>query len=188
MSIIKFNNQNVSILIKKDLRWQTISFDGGKVFFRGEKDFIIKIFEQFKKNKYDLKKIKKLLLQLNSCSSAIFFNKKYCICFTDLCRSYPIFFNLNSNSVLFSNSSERFKKQYNIDQESLNYIKLCGYSLGYGTILKNIKIMKPGEIFYSDNKNLKLAKYFEYHVTTKKNKLSKKKIKNKIIFYSRQYN
>ena len=82
---------------------------------------------------------------------------------------------------MISNTSEILKKKTDdLDEESFNFIKLCGYSLGYSTFIKNIKIMKPGEIFYSDNKNTKLEKYFEYHVTKKKNNLSKEKLKIKL--------
>ena len=57
MSIIKFNkNINTKVVIQKDLRWENFSFDDGKVFFKGEKDFIKNIFIEFKKNKYDHKK------------------------------------------------------------------------------------------------------------------------------------
>ena len=61
MSIIKFNkNINTKIVIfmilQKDLRWENFSFDDGKVFFKGEKDFVKNIFIEFKKNKYDSQK------------------------------------------------------------------------------------------------------------------------------------
>ena len=179
MSIIKFNkNINTKVVIQKDLRWENFSFDDGKVFFKGEKDFIKNIFIEFKKNKYDPQKIKKLLYRFNKCSSAIFFNNKYYICFTDFCRSYPIFFQEDLDNILISNSYKYLKKKLeNIDEESLNFVKLCGYSLGYNTLVKNIKIMMPGELFFSDGINTTLEKYFEYHITTKKKNLSKKKLK-----------
>ena len=182
MSIIKFKkNKNFNVFIQKDLSWKSLRFDKGTIFFKGEKDSVIKIFDLIKKCRYDLKKIKQLLLKYNNCSSAIFFNNKYCVCFTDFCRSYPIFFRKDLNNILISNSYKHLKKNKDfIDEESLSFIKLCGYSLGYNTLLKNIKIMKPGEILYSDNKNTKLEKYFEYHVTIKKNKLSKEKLKKKL--------
>ena len=45
MSIIKFNkNINTKVVIQKDLRWENFSFDDGKVFFKGEKDFVKKTF------------------------------------------------------------------------------------------------------------------------------------------------
>ena len=179
---IKFNkNIKINVSLKKYLGWETLIFDKGKIFFKGERDSIIKIFEKFKKYKYDSSIIKKLLFDLNNNSSAIFFNHKYYICFTDFCRSYPIFLRHEPNNILISNTSEILKKKTDdLDEESFNFIKLCGYSLGYSTFIKNIKIMKPGEIFYSDNKNTKLEKYFEYHVTTKKNNLSKEKLKIKL--------
>ena len=37
--------------------------------------------------------------------------------------------------------------------------------------------MMPGELFFSDGINTTLEKYFEYHITTKKKNLSKKKLK-----------
>jgi len=78
MNNIKFNkNINIDIFIQKKLRWGNFSFDDGKVFFKGEKDFVKEIFNKLKKNKYDLKIIKKLLFQFNKCSTAIFFNKRY---------------------------------------------------------------------------------------------------------------
>ena len=179
---LKFNkNISINVSVKKYLGWETLSFDKGNIFFKGERDSVIKIFEKFKKYKYDLRIIKKLLFNLNNCSSAIFFNHKYYICFTDFCRSNPIFLKHEPNHILISNTSEIFKKKIDdVDEESFNYIKLCGYSLGYNTFIKNLKIMKPGEIFYSNNKNTKLEKYFEYHVTTKKSNLSKEKLKIKL--------
>ena len=73
MSIIKFDkNINTKVLIQKDLRWDNFSFDDGKVFFKGEKDFVKNIFNKFKKNKYDLQKIKKLLYRFNKCSQQFF--------------------------------------------------------------------------------------------------------------------
>ena len=45
MSIIKFNkNINTKVVIQKDLRWENFSFDDGKVFLKGEKDFCKKYF------------------------------------------------------------------------------------------------------------------------------------------------
>ena len=92
MSIIKFDkNINTKVLIQKDLRWDNFSFDDGKVFFKGEKDFVKNIFNKFKKNKYDLQKIKKLLYRFNKCSSAIFFNNKYYVCLLTFVEAIQFF-------------------------------------------------------------------------------------------------
>ena len=109
---LKFNkNISINVSVKKYLGWETLSFDKGNIFFKGERDSVIKIFEKFKKYKYDLRIIKKLLYNLNNCSSAIFFNHKYYICFTDFCRSNPIFLKHEPNHILISNTSEIFKKK-----------------------------------------------------------------------------
>ncbi len=182
MNIIKFQKyKNINVVFKKDLKWDTFQFDKGKVIFKGERHSVIKIFELIKKCKYDLKKIKELLLKYNNSSSAIFFNNKHCVCFTDFCRSYPIFFREDLKNILISNSYEYLKKKRDfIDEESLSFIKLCGYSLGHNSLIESVKIMMPGEVFYSNKIDIKLQKYFEYHITTKKKKLDKKKLKIKL--------
>ena len=112
MNIIKFQKyKNINVVFKKDLKWDTFQFDKGKVIFKGERHSVIKIFELIKKCKYDLKKIKELLLKYNNSSSAIFFNNKHCVCFTDFCRSYPIFFREDLKNILISNSYEYLKKK-----------------------------------------------------------------------------
>ena len=57
MSIIKFDkNINTKVLIQRDLRWENFSFDDGKVFFKGERDFVKNIFIEFKKINMTYKK------------------------------------------------------------------------------------------------------------------------------------
>ena len=47
---LKFSkNIRINVSVKKYLGWETLTFDKGKIFFKGERDSIIKIFEKFKK-------------------------------------------------------------------------------------------------------------------------------------------
>lgn len=174
---LKFNKKK-KVIIDKNHRWKSLIINDETIWYTGDKNFVKKLFIKLNKRFLKSVEIQNELLKWNRNTSVIFLGKKFCLCFTDFSRGYPIFFHeLKNNLIISNNSNSLNSKLSNISSKSLEIAKLCGYVLGYDTLHENIKIMKPGEFFYSyKNKNI-LKSYFIYHRSLPKKKNNLKKLK-----------
>ena len=169
------------IIIDEKYQWKNLRLFDEVIWYTGNKDFVYELFIKLNRGTLNLDNLESYLFKKNRNTSVIFLGKKFCLCFTDLARSFPIFFQEYRNNLVISNNSNLLNiKNNKISVKALKISRLCGYVLGHDTLYRNIKIMKPGEFFFSyRNKNI-LKQYFIYHRSYSKKNNNIKDLKDKL--------
>ena len=160
--------------------WYKYKVNEIEVFYKGfHPEKLEKIFINLKIMK-ELKDITKVLNFLGDNFALIIKNKKEILAVADKIRSFPILYAKRGKSFyLFENFAPIRKLKFNnkVDQEQIFFFSMSGYSLGNGTIYKNIKQINPGTaVLFSKG----IIKEIKYHLQNKKIIKNKKLLEKKL--------
>lgn len=156
----------LEVYIDPIYNWRKFKTKLGVLFYKGE----VEKFQDFEKEKLDLKEIINFLNQQKNHFSFIYQNNNRIIAAVDTIRSYPIFFSKSNSNFLFSNSAETIREKINkIEPNELAFkeFQMLGYTLKSKTLIKQISQISAGK--FVDSKNYKkIQTYFSYLGSPKK--------------------
>lgn len=97
----------------------------------------------------------------------------------DHIRSYPVFYHKDNVSNSAYELKDRFLLEA-IDEDSTIEFAMAGYVTGSNTLLKEVKVLQPGEVLFINKSNdvCKLRRYFRYMPREKNNDDTQNKIKD----------
>jgi hypothetical protein len=104
--------------------------------------------------KIDKSLCKKIISYLGENFGIIIISSEWTFACVDYTRSYPIYWYYNETleSLNFSSQANLFKNK-NIDNTQLTAFRMSGYTIGSGTLWKEIKSLNAGEfLFYKKKK------------------------------------
>ena len=114
--------------------------------------------------KIDKSLCKKIISYLGENFGIIIISSEWTFACVDYTRSYPIYWYYNETleSLNFSSQANLFKNK-NIDNTQLTAFRMSGYTIGSGTLWKEIKSLNAGEfLFYKKKNDFYRKSYFSY--------------------------
>ncbi len=150
----------LKVYINPKYNWRKSKTKLGLLFYKGE----VENFQDFEKEKFDLREIINFLNQQNNHFSFIYQNKNRIIAAVDTIRSYPIFFSKSNSNFIFSNSAETIREKINIfepNELGLKEFQMLGYTLKSKTLIQQISQISAGK-FIDSKSYKKIQTYFSY--------------------------
>jgi len=179
---------NIQFINNEFQEWTKIQLENGYIWHTKqiEKEHIktIQTLVTFKQ-KLDIKLLKAFLLNIKCHFGLVITNNNIVIAATDVARTYPLFYNYNSTTLVISSQATKVAENKNlkVNKNNLLSYRMSGYTTGNGTLWTGIKGLLAGQ-FLLLNKNLSINTYYNTLSRSKgdfNNLDYKKKLKDNIF-------
>ena len=110
----------------------------------------------------DTEKCIKIAKSLGEHFGLVIISPKWTFAVVDYSRGYPIYWTVKNNKIFLSAQANLLKKK-NTNYSQLVAFRMSGYTIGSGTLWKDINGLSAGKyIFFKNSKLLNVKKYFSY--------------------------
>ena len=175
-------------ILGKSQQWINYNYNNFEIWLSSYENTEIKnkIYKIIDNNKNIKNNLENLIKNTNEHFGIIVIYRAWALAAVDPCRSRPIFWTKLNKEILFSNNALKLSNisNSNIDNNQRIAFQMSGYTIGNGTLWKNIKNINSGElIFYNSYNSVNIIKYhlnYSAKITNNSFTSFKKELKNNI--------
>ena len=131
----------------------------------------------------DLDKIKSLVSKFRGHFGLVYQDEQKIIAVNDCIASYPIFYRSSDNGFNIATSANALKTDCTIDRSQAKAVMLSGYTVGHGTVFREILPLGHGKILFQDSckKNHIISQYYKFSPWRKPYQLKRDHLKQKLV-------
>ena len=167
------------------LGWSVISKGSAKLLFAGavlgiDEHRLLALFQSVSLN---LDVITAEVRQFKGHFGLVYQDEHKIIAVTDCIASYPVFYWSSDNGCNIATSANALKTDCTIDRSQAKAVMLSGYTVGRGTVFREISSLGHGEILFQDNrkKNHFISEYYKFSPWRKPYQLKRDHLRQKLV-------
>jgi asparagine synthase (glutamine-hydrolysing) len=177
---------NINIVFDKPgLGWRLISKGSAKLLFAGsvlgiDGHGVIRLLQSAHPN---LAEIIAVVQQFKGHFGIVYQDKRKIVAVTDCIASYPIFYRSFDHVCNIATSANALGPDCTIDKSQAKAIMLSGYSVGSGTVFREISPLGHGKVVFQngDQKNYVISNYYKYSPWREPYQLDRDHLKQKLV-------